>query len=300
MIKNLILSGCSTKIFAFLGSLQCLIVNKRIKFKNLDNILCTSGSSIIILLLLIGYNLKDVTKLCCNIDIELLFYKNKYNNNIINNIFENKSILNTKQIRNTIEIIIYNKIKRKILTFKQLFDISGITFIINAFCYDTNKIEYFSHKTHPDVNIIEIILMTIAIPILFPPVIYDGKTYCDAGIKYNIDFNYFFENKTPYEIAYLKKITLGLYIKTITKPYITIADTNNTNNTNNIEQLKDYISNILKVLTNHDDYNNLIKTNYNVIDIVLNLNFYNLQINDDIKHKLIIYGYKKTYDYIIN
>ena len=297
MIKNLILSGCSTKIYAFLGSLQCLIVNETIKFKNLENILCTSGSSVIILLLLIGYNIKDVTKICCNIDIELLFYNNKYNKNIINNIFENKSILNTKQIRNSIEIIIYNKIKRKILTFKQLFDISGITFIINAFCYDTNKIEYFSHKTHPDVNIIEIILMAIAIPIIFPPVIYDGKTYCDAGIKYNIDFNYFFENKNTCEVAYLNKITLGISIQGMDKPYITIVD-NNIND--NIGQLKDYISNILKVMTNQDDYNILINTNYNIINIVFNLNFYNLQINDDIKNKLIIFGYKKTYDYIIN
>lgn len=292
MIKNLILSGCSSKLYIFIGSLQCLIINKKIQFKKLENILCTSGSSVIIFLLLLGYNIRDITNICCGIDTDILFYNNIYNQNIINNIIEQKGILNTQQIKNTLEIIIYNKIKKKSLTFRELYHLSGTTFILNAFCYDTNKIEYFSHKTHPNVNIINIILMAIAIPIIFPPIIYNNKTYCDAGIKKHIDFDYFFNNKTIYEIEILQNITLGLLITEKSKPYIT--DINN-----NFEQLNKYIFQILKVITHKDEYNEIVINNYNIINIKFDLHFSNLKIDNDIKYKLIIYGYKKTYDYII-
>ena len=296
MIKNLVFSGCSSKFYIILGCLKCLIDHKYINIKEIDNILCSSGSIIIIYYLLLGYTLNDIKDIIMKTNINILFYDNKYNQNIFENIFDLNCIINNKKFREIFETFTYHKIKNKTITFKQLYELSDISLIINAYCYDTNKIEYFSHKNAPDMNVIEAILMTISIPILFQPVIYKGKTYCDPCIIYAIDFNYFFKDIQLGTIEYdtMKQETLGILIESDYTSYKTPVNRESCSEEDKINNLIKYLSRVFSVITD----TTLNVSIYNVIYFTSSLRFYDLDINNDTKNKLILIGYKKTYDYI--
>ena len=302
MIKNLVFSGCSSKFYIILGCLKSLFDYKYVNFKTLDNILCSSGSVIVIYWLLLGYTLAEIKDIIMKIDVNLLFYDNRYNKNIIDNIFDLNCIINNKKFREVFEIVTFNKIKRKQITFKELYDMSGVCLIINAFCYDTEEIEYFSYKTAPDMNVIDAALMTISIPILFQPVIYKGKTYCDPCLKVHIDFSYFFKDihnndndnyNDNYNEKQINDETLGIIIESIEYKYIT-PSSSPLNDDEKISNLIDYLKGFINViLKTSQDY-----SKYNTIDFTFDLKFYDLDINNDVKNKLILMGYKKTYEYI--
>lgn len=296
MIKNLVFSGCSTKFYIILGSLKCLIDHKYINIKELDNILCSSGSIIIIYYFLLGYTLNDIKDIIMKTDMNILFYDNKYNQNIIGNIFDLNCIINNKKFREILHTFTYHKIKNKIITFKQLYELSNVCLIINAFCYDTNKIEYFSYKNAPDMNVIDAILMTISIPILFQPVIYENKTYCDPGLANHADFNYFFKDipLDTEEFNILKQETLGILIESENTSYKTPINTELCSEEDKINNLIKYLTRVFSVMTDTTEDFSM----YNAIYFTSTLRFYDLEITDDIKNKLILIGYKKTYDYI--
>jgi len=296
MIKNLVFSGCSSKFYIILGCIKCLIDHKYIEMKSIDNILCSSGSIIIVYFILLGYTLKDIKDIIMKINTNVVFYDNKYNQNIIENIFDLNCIINYKKFREIFEAFTYHKIKSISITFKKLYELSNTCLIINAYCYDTNKIEYFSYKNAPDMNVIDAILMTISLPVLFQPIIYEDKTYCDPGIIKHVDFAYFFKNlqKGTVEYNIMKNETLGILIESDYTDYKTPLNRELCSEEDKITNLIKYLSRIFNVMTDTtEDY-----SIYNVINFTSPLRFYDLEINNDTKNKLILIGYKKTYDYI--
>jgi len=292
MITNLVFSGCSTKFFIILGCLKCLLDYKYIDFENIENILCSSGSVLIIVCYLLGYTLTEIKTIILTIDLHKLFFDSRYNSNIIDNIYNYNCIINNKKIKEVLRIIIKKKYGKDNITFKELYNMTKICLIINVYCLDDNKIEYLSYKTTPDMDIVDAILMTIAIPILFQPVIYNGKTYCDPGIKTHIDLDYFFTSELNYdEKNEMINKTLCILIETCQRNYVTQT---HINDENRIDSIINYISRIFYVITDSTkEYKE-----YNVINIKSSLKFYDLEVTNEIKNKLILLGFIKTYDYI--
>ena len=62
--------------------------------------------------------------------------------------------------------------------------------VITGVCLSTNRTEYFSWNTHPDMKIMDAIRITCAVPILFVPVWYENRLYLDGGLGDNFPINY--------------------------------------------------------------------------------------------------------------
>ena len=298
MIKNLAFSGTSSKFFIILGVFKSLFDYDYINLNDIENIICSSGSILVIYYLLLGYNLNDIRKILIKIDMNVLLFNNKYNENIIENIFDYNCIINNKKFREIFELFTHNKIKKSTITFKELYDLSGICLIINAFCLETGKLEYFTYKSHPDMNVIDAILMTVAMPIVFQPVSYNGKTYSDPGIVKHIDIDYYFKDINIVEDKYLyDKInneTLGIIVDTSNVEYV--YNTGAKSDDEKIIRLVNYLSKIFcAIIDTRDDYKK-----YNYIKIPSDIKIYNIEVSEDIKNKLIILGYKECYNYIKN
>jgi hypothetical protein len=108
-IKNLVFSGCSSKFFAILGYLKCLIDYKYFELGNIDNIVCSSGSVLILFPYLLGYTLTEIKDICLGINLKTLFYENRENQNILDNIFSKKCIINNDKFIKCFEIFIFKK-----------------------------------------------------------------------------------------------------------------------------------------------------------------------------------------------
>lgn len=300
MIKNLIFSGCSTKFFALIGCLKCLEDYNILNKNNIENIHCTSGSVLILILYLLGYTLKEIKDYSINLNMESMIYDKDNENEIIDNLLLKKCLVNYDKIKNLLMKFIYEKTNKYDLTFKELLNISGINLIVNSYCLDDNKIRYFSAVDSPDMSIIVGILSTISIPIMLQPVIYKGKTYSDTGITRHFDYDWFKDKKTrKLDKKYNKDDILGIIINSITDTYKTPDYLNN--NSNNYQydykDIYNYLKSIFNISIENPDYD-ISEINY--INIKFKLDFYSLNIENNIKNKLILTGYKYALDYINN
>lgn len=71
------------------------------------------------------------------------------------------------------------------LTFSQWNEITNRDITINTTCLETNKMELFSTILTPDDTLMDILSMTMCIPVLFQPYEYKNKTYADGGLTCN-------------------------------------------------------------------------------------------------------------------
>ncbi len=66
---------------------------------------------------------------------------------------------------------------------------------ISAFCVNTAQTEYFSVDTHPDMKVIDAMLMSIAIPFVFSSMKFNGNTYVDGGTMESLPMLPFLDKK---------------------------------------------------------------------------------------------------------
>ena len=108
---------------------------------------------------------------------------------------------------------------------KEFYEYSGIEF--NFITCDANHFTRvtISHKTHPDLELITVLCMTSAFPIIFTPIIIDDKCYIDGGIFSNYAVNICLQEtgckreeilgvkkyQSSNIIDFLEKITLNIF-----------------------------------------------------------------------------------------
>ena len=191
---HLAISGGGTKGVSCIGSL--LYLEKHDLILNVSNILGTSVGAIIASLLTIysvEYISKHLSILFCidlnQIDLRLLF--SRY------------GMLSKKPLIEKIEGLLLNTFPTS-PTFIELNRYSNKNLTITALNLNTQTIEYFSHKTHPDMRVIDAISMSINIPILFEIETYNNNLYIDAAVIDNMSWNFY--SKVP------KAKKIGIYM----------------------------------------------------------------------------------------
>jgi len=176
-MEEICISGGGPKGIAYLGALHELY-----NMGLLNNVKVYSGASIgsfFIVLLNIGYNPEDI--------ITKLFHYNfeELKDMDIMGIFHNVSIMRGEKFRD----FVYNMIKVKIdptTTLKTLYEKTKTKIIVSVLCVDEGVVKYMSHENEPDISIFKLVCMSTSIPLIFPPVKYNGNYYADGGIIDNL------------------------------------------------------------------------------------------------------------------
>lgn len=176
-MEELCIGGGGLKGIAFLGALYELDKNGLI-----TNVKKYSGTSIggfLCILLIIGYtpkelidivfklefsNIKDIDVVCILTHMSLM-RGDKFKEIV-------KKTIHEKENPNTTLIELYDKYKKEL--------------IITVVCIDTAKLEYISYKSDPDITIFKLACMTMCVPLILPPEIYNNKLYADGGILDNL------------------------------------------------------------------------------------------------------------------
>tara|TARA_Y100001958_G_C21236339_1_gene562860 strand:+ start:1831 stop:2712 length:882 start_codon:yes stop_codon:yes gene_type:complete len=244
-IDTLFLSGGGINCISILGSLQYLLENNVIEksFKGLKNIVCVSGSSIIVLALLLGISLEATIKLYMETNYDKLV---DYSTFDINNLFENYGIFNNEFVENICRLTLKNKNYSEDLTLKELYDITNVNCVFKTVNISKNDIVYLSHKKYPNLKILDAIKMTTCIPIIFKPIVYNGDNYVDGGLSGNFPIEYNRKLKS--------KNYLGINIKVV--------------GNGEIKNIVDYIYHIY--ISPWSPYDNSNRKNKNVINIIVN------------------------------
>lgn len=239
--KNiLVISGGGIKGFSALGAITRL--NELEIIDNPDIYCGTSAGSAISLLLLIGYSSQDIYEILSELDMSKMVINN------IDNILDEVHIgLN---LCNPIIYIIGHMMKRKKIstkiTFDELFKKTGKKIIITGVCLNDASLHYFSHEKTPNMEVLRAITISISIPIIFKPHLYNDKLWIDGGVMNNYPIDLFNEKIND---------VIGIYLD---EEYTTYEE---------FEDIQSYIYQVIKCIFRGMNYNKIEMYKNNTIHI---------------------------------
>lgn len=201
MFDTLILSGGGTNTISILGCMKYLYENNHIE--KLKNIVCVSGSMFLIILILLEYSIDFLIELFTTLDYNIID-KDDFK---INTFLKDYGFYESNFIEEVlIEIFKKKNISEKI-TLKELYEISNCRLIVKVSNISKQSIEYIDYINTPNIPIITLTKMTMSIPFIFKPIIYNDNFYVDGGLTGNFPIDFIKKLKT--------KNYFGINIKTV-------------------------------------------------------------------------------------
>ncbi len=185
--KNiLVVSGGGLKGLSALGAITCLINNEIIEFPEI--FAGSSVGSIICFLMNIGYSSKDIYDILEQIDFTKLIKYIEPENLLTDPCF---GLSSPEPILEVIYSFMKKKNIKKNISFKELFEKTQSKLIITGTCINDVSINYFSIDTYPNMPILKAIRISISIPFIFRPYLFDNKLWVDGSCMNNFPIELF-------------------------------------------------------------------------------------------------------------
>ena len=261
--SKLVLSGGGIKGIAHIGALYAL---EQINcLSSITEFSGTSVGSLIIALHVIGYTASELY------DFIKLFNLGKLKDISIVNI-QLFGLDTGSRVEYVIKRLINGKNLNENITLKELYEKTSKKIIFVTVCLNNMEVCYVSHETFPELPLYLAIRMSISIPLIYCPVIYQDKMYIDGGCLDNYPISIFKDNITE---------TIG----------IILFDAKD--NVEKIDNFETYIFRVLDCMIRGMMLN--LKNGYDqhTIEIhVESINIANYEIDNIKKDELFIKGYK--------
>ena len=173
-MKHLAFGPGAMGFFMYMGALSALIDKSALN--DLESLSGASAGGLISYLYIITQgNVQAMFDYTMDIPIGTIMKPN------IKVLVKSYGLISTKKIRKVLEEGTQKFLKRRDVTFKELYDLYPIKLHVAACCVDLKTTHYFSVDTTPTVSVIDTLCMTIAIPFLFESVKHGPWHYIDGG-----------------------------------------------------------------------------------------------------------------------
>jgi hypothetical protein len=199
------LSGGGVKGFAYIGALEHMETNNLIILDSITHWAGTSAGSMLSFIMTLGYSIKDVKEFIVEFNFLKLIPDPK-----IDNLIENHGIDNGDKIMVIMKNFLKEKYDMDDITYEDHYKLTKKKLTIIGTNYTKGNEAVFNHITTPNMSVLLSIRISISIPIIFTPVLYNEDQYLDGGIVNNFPLNHC-----------NKETTLGLYIKNSTSNKLT-------------------------------------------------------------------------------
>lgn len=264
-LDALTFSGGGIKGISYIGCLKYLeeinIIN------NFNSFAGCSVGSIIAFFIILGFSSDELTEFFIN------FNFNKYVTTNIDTFFNDYGLNNGNAIMNILSLFLKHKNINENITFKQLFDLTHKKFIVATTNITNKSLELLDYLSYPDLPVILGIRMSISIPFIFTPVIYNNCFYVDGSCKKDIVVDFHDHSKL-----------LAFYISN--QP------------SNDINDIVSYFNSIL-----NSTFDNVSDSSHdlNLVNIIIdNLPLYDFNLTPDVIYNLINIGYISTKKFFIS
>jgi predicted acylesterase/phospholipase RssA len=274
MYSNLVLSGGALRAVALLGAIKYL--EELNLLKNIKQFVGTSAGSIISFLLIIGYKSNEIVKLFeNNVD-----YITQFNIDIDNlsNILDDYGMDDCSRNKEKLQDFLYKKINSKTITFLELTKKFGVNFVVTGTNLTKRQTDYFNVDNYPNMNVIDALIISSCIPLIYKPITFNDCLYVDGGIYDNFPLKYFKNNSTE---------TLGIYVQTYYS--------------NENENFFNYFTNMISSVMDKLSYDEIEQNNYNIClifykeprssDASFNMDDLSINVNKDVFNIYYNYGY---------
>lgn len=277
----IVLGPGGVKGFLPLGSLVYL--ERSGLLNNVHTYVGVSVGAIISLLVIAGYSVYDeIIKDALEIDLFSDF------GNISLDILRSQSgIISNTKIRDFLSKKIRDKFKdlapylkstEYVPNMKQFYDLTGIRLVTVTLNVDTKTTEYMSYENEPNLSVIDAVMLSINIPLIFPQIKYKGNTYVDGALGNPYPVDIFDDDRTN---------ILGIYIDVDSK-----SDT-----------IFSYLYKIFDSIMAQSKNKTVSQSSDKCRHLVLvsnTMDILGVGINNDQKIKMVIEGIRRTKEFFDN
>lgn len=185
-IKHLVISGGGPLGLRYLGALEKLERDGFWKPENIESIYGTSIGSIIGAFICLKYDWDTLNKYIIERPWHDAF---KVNAKQIFDSYYNKGLFDKKLAEIIFKPLLQAKDLALNITLKEFYEFSKIDFHIFSFELNNFETIEFSHISHPDLELLQVLTMSSSLPGIFMPTIIENKCYIDGGVMCNYPIN---------------------------------------------------------------------------------------------------------------
>jgi len=177
-METLVLSSGGTKGVSFIGALEYLEkYYTEFELRNINTFVGTSIGGLISLLLSIGFSIDELKSIVLETSFNSFFTNVK-----IMNFVNTLGAVNPGSIRTKLEELLSLRGYSPKLTLGLLHKNTGKTTVFVSVDIISEQTIYISHRSYPDMPVIDAVLSSMSIPFVFPPVRYDGMVLVDGAL----------------------------------------------------------------------------------------------------------------------
>jgi NTE family protein len=198
-IDTLVFSSSELFILSILGYLDKLLITDQIDLKNINNYVSSSLGTLVSVYLSFGYTPKDILQI---FNEYLIFV----NNNILN-ISNTFGIFNISLFIDNLLKPLYEKLNF-IPTLKDIYKITCKNCVFISYNFTKNKVIVYSHKTHGNIKINELIKKCSIVPFIFQK--YNNENENIDLEDHYIDYSLIDRNEYEYSIKLFNKSKIFL------------------------------------------------------------------------------------------
>jgi len=179
---SIVINGGATIIFNAYGALKQSNLSGIWSHESVHSYYGTSAGAILSVILALQYEWEELDDFLIKRP-----WQNVWKFNVLNiyDYYLKKGIYGIEMFHDIFGPLFKGKDLDVSVTLKEFYEATGKTIYIYAVKLSTFDIVEFSHKTHPDMKVLDAVHASSALPILFKPAEYNGELYTDGGFLIN-------------------------------------------------------------------------------------------------------------------
>ena len=182
IIKNIIITGGGPAILNSYGALKEAESQGYWNYESVKSFYGTSSGSILSLMLALGYPLETIGKYLIGRPWKTVFGLGSIN---LYDCFVGNGHLDGNLFYDAFGPLMKGKDMDINITFQQFYNVLGKELYFYTLNLETAQVEELSHKTRPEMRVVDGVYASSALPVLFKPFKYGESTYTDGGIYSN-------------------------------------------------------------------------------------------------------------------
>ena len=177
-IKSIVISGGGQHVMTFFGILKRAFETKYLDWTHIKSLYGTSAGAIILAVISLKIDITIIDDYLKKRPWNTLF-----NMNIENCVeaYDKKGVFCVDQFYAIFEPLLKSQDLDTSITLKELYDFNQID--LHIYATEMNSFQYvdFSHTSHPEWKLIDVVYASACIPVMFSPIIVENQCFIDGG-----------------------------------------------------------------------------------------------------------------------
>lgn len=188
-MNALVFEGGGIKGLCYIGALEKLEELHKVSLESVKYVGGTSAGSIVAALIASNHSVTDMKDILYKMD----WNKLKDGNGFFNffRLFKKLGYHKGESLETFMEKLLFDKVRRRHLTFQQLYLITGKHLRVVGTNLTQGKSFYMDHIHTPNMTVAKGVHISCCLPLFFQPVMHEGDYCIDGGVLNNLDLQMF-------------------------------------------------------------------------------------------------------------